>query len=73
LHNLQDLLDQEAELSNTGKGDSEERQKILTIIRLKREAPQPECFGDDDCGWKTLAQCPWRMDCGAEVMYNWGG
>ena len=60
---LQDLLDQEARLSNTGKGDSEERKKILTIIRLKRIAPPPTCFGDDDCSIMMLSRCPWRMDC----------
>ena len=68
LHNLQDLLDQEAKLSNEGKGDSEERQKLLTIIRLKREAPPPVCFGEDDCGISMLTRCPWRMDCGADEI-----
>lgn len=61
--NLQDLLNQEARLSNAGQGDSEERQKILTVIRLKRGVP-PVCFGEDDCSTNALSQCPWRMDCG---------
>lgn len=60
---LQDLLNQEAKLSNAGKGDSEERQKILTVIRLKRE-PAPHCFGQDDCSTMMLSVCAWRMDCG---------
>jgi hypothetical protein len=63
---LQDLLDEEAELSNTGQGDSEQRQHLLTIIRLKRsEFPQPHCFGEDDCSTLVLSRCPWRMDCGS--------
>jgi hypothetical protein len=64
MSNLQDLLDQEAQLSNAGKGKSEERQKILTLIRLKRKAPPPVCFGEDDCSSNILSVCPWRMDCG---------
>ena len=70
---LQQLLDEEARLSNEGQGDSMERQKIHTIIRLKREAPPPACFGDDDCSTSILSRCPWRIDCGAEPIYNWGG
>jgi len=61
---LQDLLDQEARLSNTGQGSSEEREKIHTIIRLKRGSEQPYCFGHDDCGIGILLHCPWRIDCG---------
>ena len=62
---LQKLLDREAELSNTGQGDSEERKKIHTLIRLMRnETQQPDCFGDDDCSTNILSQCPWRIDCG---------
>jgi hypothetical protein len=64
MSNLQDLLNQEAQLSNEGKGDSEERQKILTFIRLKRIAPPPVCFGEDDCSSQALSVCSWRMDCG---------
>lgn len=62
---IQDLLNQEAKLSNAGKGDSEERQKILTVIRLKREQPAPHCFGEDDCSTMMLSRCAWRMDCGS--------
>lgn len=61
--NLQDLLNHEAKLSNAGRGDSDERQQLLTVIRLKR-TNQPVCFGQDDCSTNMLSQCPWRMDCG---------
>jgi hypothetical protein len=62
---IQDLLNKEAQLSNKGKGDSDERQKLLTLIRLKRnEEYRPPCFGDDDCGTAMLSTCAWRMDCG---------
>jgi hypothetical protein len=61
---LQQLLDEEARLSNVGLGESAERQKLLTVIRLKREQPAPVCFGEDDCSTAMLARCPWRMDCG---------
>ena len=70
---IQDLLDQEAYLSNNGQGDSDERKKIHTVIRLKREGPPPGCFGNDDCSTSILSRCPWRIDCGAETLYNWGG
>jgi hypothetical protein len=62
---IQDLLDKEAWLSNNGQGDSEERMKIHTLIRLRRdENVRPDCFGDDDCSTRILSMCPWRMDCG---------
>ena len=70
---LQTLLDEEAMLANTGQGDSEERMKIHTLIRLKRLSPVPSCFGHDDCSISMLSRCPWRMDCGAEGYHNWGG
>ena len=71
---LQDLPNQEALLANTGYGDSDQRRHLHTIIRLVRdETNRPGCFGDDDCSTITLSQCPWRMDCGAEPYYNWGG
>lgn len=62
---LQNLLDQEARLSNEGKADSEERQQLLTAIRLMRMQPAPVCFGEDDCSTSILSRCPWRMDCGS--------
>ncbi len=71
---LQALLNEEALLANTGYGDSEQRKHLHTIIRIKRsDQPEPHCFGEDDCSTLALSQCPWRMDCGAEPYYNWGG
>jgi hypothetical protein len=61
---MQDLLNQEATLCNTGHGKSEERQQVHTLIRLKR-TNQPPCFGEDDCSTLMLSACPWRIDCGA--------
>lgn len=61
---LQDLLNQEAQLSNEGLGDSEERMQLHTMIRLKRDSESPWCFGQDDCSTLILSSCPWRMDCG---------
>jgi hypothetical protein len=63
---LQDMLNKEARLSNAGKGDCEERQQLLTMIRLTRdESNRPFCFGEDDCSTQMLSMCPWRMDCGS--------
>mgnify|MGYP003353240918 CR=1 FL=1 len=73
MSSMQELLDKEAMLSNSGQDDSLERQQILTIIRLKRQAPPPVCFGEDDCSIARLTHCPWRMDCGAEGFWNVGG
>ena len=62
---LQELLDREAHLANTGKADSIERKHLHTMIRLMRdESQRPECFGDDDCSTLMLSVCPWRIDCG---------
>lgn len=61
---IQELLNEEAQLSNTGQGKSEERMKLHTLIRLKRGSEQPVCFGEDDCSSSMLSRCPWRMDCG---------
>jgi hypothetical protein len=63
---MQDLLNKEAKLSNSGRGNSDERQQLLTMIRLKRnDKHRPDCFGEDDCSTTMLSQCPWRMDCGS--------
>lgn len=63
---LQSLLNEEARLSNTGRGDSKERAELHTLIRLIRsDMPEPPCFGEDDCSTIILSQCPWRMDCGS--------
>lgn len=64
MSNLQDLLNREAALSNSGRSNSLERQEIHTIIRLKRDNPAPLCFGEDDCSTLVLSTCPWRIDCG---------
>lgn len=62
---MQDMLNREARLSNAGKGDSPERQELLTMIRLTRDEQwRPPCFGEDDCSTLQLSKCPWRMDCG---------
>lgn len=61
---LQNLLDQEATLANEGKANSEERQQILTAIRLIRGEEPPVCFGHDDCPTMMLVRCPWRNECG---------
>lgn len=60
---LQDLLNEEATLCNTGHRDSEERKAIHTMIRLQR-TDRPPCFGEDDCSTFMLSRCAWRMDCG---------
>lgn len=62
---IQSMLDREAAICNLGSPDSEERQKLLTIIRLKRSSPPPVCFGEDDCSTSMLSRCPWRIDCGS--------
>lgn len=64
MSHLQNLLDQEARLSNEGRADSEERQQILTAIRLMRGETPPVCFGEDDCSTMMLVRCPWRNECG---------
>lgn len=63
---IQELLDKEAKLSNQGKGDTVERQQLLTAIRVMRpEQYRPVCFGEDDCSTNMLSRCAWRMDCGS--------
>ena len=65
MSDLQDLLDQEATLANSGLGDSEQRKQLHTVIRLTRdEQYRPVCFGEDDCSTNMLMRCPWRIDCG---------
>lgn len=60
---LQELLDQEANLSNQGK--NLEREPVLVMIRLMRGDETPPCFGLDDCSTSILSRCAWRMDCGS--------
>lgn len=63
---IQDLLNQEALLANSGQDRSPQRYEIHTAIRLARGSQEPVCFGADDCSTQILSCCPWRMDCGAE-------
>ena len=64
MQTLQQLLDQEAFLSNTGKSKSPERLIILQQIREQRGLESPVCYGEDDCSTEFLIRCPWRIDCG---------
>lgn len=59
---LQDLLNQEALLSNAGK--KEEMKEVCVIIKLMRGSSPPPCWGEDDCSTSILLRCPWRIDCG---------
>ena len=61
---IQELLDQEARLSNEGHGKSEFRIVILEEIKARRGTESPHCRGEDDCSTLTLIKCPWRIDCG---------
>lgn len=62
---IQDLLNEEAKMSNKGM-DKEHpfRKIILEEIRQRRGTEAPFCFGEDDCSTSMLSTCPWRMDCG---------
>jgi hypothetical protein len=60
---IQKLLDLEANLSNTGKKDSEEYRQAHIKIKELRGIEAPVCWGDDDCSTLILSQCPWRIDC----------
>ena len=57
---IQDLLDEEARLKNSGK----DAEHVISIIRDMRGNDTPICFGLDDCSTDFLVRCPWRMDCG---------
>ena len=61
---LQELLDQEARLSNEGHGDSDFRKIIHEEIKVRRGSEAPICWGQDDCSTNMLMRCPWRIDCG---------
>ena len=61
---IQELLDQEARVSNEGHGKSEFRMIILEEIKARRGTEAPICWGEDDCSTMTLVRCPWRIDCG---------
>lgn len=62
---IQELLDQEARLSNEGHGNSDFRKIILEEIKVRRGEHAPSCWGEDDCSTMTLMRCPWRIDCGS--------
>ncbi len=53
---IQDLLNCEAELSNS-------RLAVLKQIKVMRGTEPPDCWGMDDCSTNILSQCPWRTDC----------
>lgn len=63
---LQELLNEEAKMSNKGM-DKEHpfRKIILEEIRQRRSEIAPACFGEDDCSTSMLSRCPFRMDCGS--------
>lgn len=61
---IQQLLDQEANMANTGQRDSDFRKIILEEIKGLRGTDAPSCFGEDDCSTNMLCRCPWRNDCG---------
>jgi hypothetical protein len=63
---LQELLNEEAKMSNKGM-DKEHpfRKIILEEIRQRRGQTVPACFGEDDCSTSMLSRCPFRMDCGS--------
>lgn len=63
---VQELLNQEAKMSNEGMDkDHPFRKIILEEIRQRRGTEPPGCFGEDDCSTAILSRCPWRMDCGS--------
>ena len=64
MKSIQDLLNEEARLSNIGQGKSEERKRLHVEIVLRRGDNIPPCWGEDDCSTYMLSICPWRIDCG---------
>jgi hypothetical protein len=64
---IQQLLDAEDRLGNTGKANSPERLAILKQIVDLRGTDVPHCHGHDDCSTMILIRCPWRIDCGPNV------
>lgn len=61
---IQELLDQEAKMSNEGHGNSDFRKIVLEEIKSLRGTESPVCWGQDDCSTSMLVRCPWRIDCG---------
>lgn len=68
---IQYLLDQEAKMSNEGKGDSDFRKIIHEDIKARRGNQPPPCWGEDDCSTLMLMKCPWRIDCGSSESLEW--
>ena len=62
---IQELLNKEAQMSNSGQGDSDFRKIIHEEIKSRRGHDAPVCWGQDDCSTNMLSQCPWRIDCGS--------
>jgi hypothetical protein len=63
---IQRLLDEEANLKNSGK----DAVHVEKLIRELRNPESPCCFGEDDCSSWMLSHCPWRMDCGVDLTIN---
>jgi hypothetical protein len=61
---IQELLDKEANMANTGQGNSDFRKIIHAEIKVLRGNVSPHCWGEDDCSINMLMHCPWRIDCG---------
>jgi hypothetical protein len=61
---IQELLNLQANLSNTGKKDSDEYRNVYIKIKELRGTEPPVCWGEDDCSTLILSQCHWRIDCG---------
>lgn len=66
MQTLQELLNQEAKLSNDGHSDSDFRKIIHEEIKSRRGSDAPPCWGQDDCSTNILMRCPWRIDCSAD-------
>jgi len=63
---IQELLNEEAKMSNKGMTKEHPFRKIiLEEIRQLRGTEAPACFGEDDCSTTILSMCPFRMDCGS--------
>jgi len=65
MSHIQDLLDKEAQLSNSGQ-NNEFRWMIHAEIKQLRGSDAPACWGEDDCSTNVLMRCPWRIDCGTD-------
>jgi hypothetical protein len=62
---IQELLDQEANLSNRGQ-NNDFRWIIHAELKQLRGTEPPPCWGEDDCSTDILMRCPWRIDCGTD-------